>query len=212
MSANYDNASWFYESLSKLVFRKAQLNAQEHFLNLISPGASILIIGGGTGQILESITKLYPSGLHITYVEISANMMALSRKRNVAQNEVAYITKDIGNLLLKQEFDVIITAFLFDNFSTQELSVMFPRVHQWLKLEGLWLNTDFQLTGPIWQKVMLKTMYYFFRMLNAVKVTQLPDTAGAFAIYHYQLLAEKAFYGNFISAKAYKKSRTPVQL
>ncbi len=212
MSANYDNASWFYEGLSKLVFGNAQVNAQEYFLNLIPAGASILIIGGGTGQILESITKLYTSGLHISYVEISANMMALSRKRNVAQNEVAYITKDIGNLLLKQEFDVIITAFLFDNFSTQELSDMFPRIHQWLKPEGLWLNTDFQLTGPIWQKVMLKTMYYFFRILNAVKVMQLPDTAGVFTKYQYQLIVEKTFYGNFILAKAYKKSRTPVQL
>ncbi len=212
MSADYDNASWFYECLSKLVFGSAQINAQEHFLNLILPNASILIIGGGTGQILESITKLYPSGLHITYVEISANMMVLSRKRNTAQNKVTYITRDISTLLLTQEFDVIITAFLFDNFSTQELSHIFPRIHQWLKPEGLWLNTDFQLTGPIWQKVMLKTMYYFFKILNAVKVTQLPDTAGAFTKYQYQLLAEKTFYGNFISAKAYKKSRTSVQL
>ncbi len=212
MSADYDNASWFYEGLSKLVFGSAQVRAQEHFLNLISPGASILIIGGGTGQILESITKLYPSGLHITYVEISANMMALSRKRNTAQNKVTYITQDIGNSSLQSEFDVIITAFLFDNFSTQELFHIFPRIRQWLKPEGLWLNTDFQLTGPIWQKVMLKTMYYFFRMLNAVKVTQLPDTAGVFTEYQYQLISEKTFYGNFISAKAYKKSRTSVQL
>ncbi|WP_342645796.1 class I SAM-dependent methyltransferase [Mucilaginibacter sp. CSA2-8R] len=208
MSANYDNASWFYERLSKLVFGNAQVNAQEYFLKLIPTGSSILIIGGGTGQILESIAKLYPSELHITYVEISANMMALSRKRNTAENDVVYITQDIGSLSLTQKFDVIITAFLFDNFSTQELHKIFPRIHQCLKPEGLWLNTDFQLTGPIWQKAMLKTMYYFFRVLNAVKVTQLPDTTKTFINYRYELLGQKPFYRNFITANAYKKSRT----
>jgi len=60
MSANYDNASWFYERLSKLVFADTQVSAQEHFLNLILPESNILIVGGGTGQILESITELYP--------------------------------------------------------------------------------------------------------------------------------------------------------
>lgn len=212
MSANYDNASWFYEGLSKLIFRNAQISAQESFLNLIPPVSSILIIGGGTGQILESIAKLHPSGLHITYVEMSVNMMALSHKRDVVNNDVIYFTKDIDQLCITQQFDIIITAFLFDNFSSHQLSQTFSRVHQWLKPNGLWLDTDFQLTGPIWQKVMLKTMYYFFRILNAVKVTQLPDTAGVFTKYQYRLLAEKTFYGNFISAKAYKKSRTPVQL
>ncbi len=208
MSANYDNASWFYESLSKLVFGNAQVEAQEYFLNLIPPRARILIIGGGTGQILESVAKLHPSGLHITYVEISTNMMELSRKRNVAQNEVIYITEDISQLTLTQKFDVIITAFLFDNFSTQEVYKIFPNIHQRLVPDGLWLNTDFQLTGPIWQKVMLKSMYYFFSVLNAVKVTQLPNTEQVFTDYRYQLMAKKAFYKNFIVAKAYKKSHT----
>jgi ubiquinone/menaquinone biosynthesis C-methylase UbiE len=200
MSANYDNASWFYERLSKLVFGNAQVNAQEYFLNLVSPRASILIIGGGTGQILESIAKLYPSGLHITYVEISANMMALSRKRYVGQNEVSYITQDIASLDSIQQFDVVITAFLFDNFSTQQLDEIFPRIHQRLKPQGLWLNTDFQLTGPAWQKALLK--------LNAVKVTQLPNTTEVLIKHQYQLLAKKTFYKNFIIAKAYKKSHT----
>ncbi len=208
MSANYDNASWFYERLSKLVFGNAQVNAQEYFLNLIPPRARILIIGGGTGQILESIAKLYPSGLHITYVEISANMMALSRKRDVAQNEVIYITEDIAQLSLTQEFDVIITAFLFDNFSTQEIYKIFPKIHQKLVPNGLWLNTDFQLTGPIWQKVMLKSMYYFFRILKAVEVARLPETEQAFTDYHYQLTAKKTFYRKFIITKVYKKSHT----
>jgi ubiquinone/menaquinone biosynthesis C-methylase UbiE len=205
MAANYNNATWFYERLSKLVFGQAQVKAQEYFLNRIQPGSSILIIGGGTGEILESLTRLHPAGLHITYVEISVNMMALSRKRNTGQNEVIYITENVGQVSFTRHFDVVITAFLFDNFSEEDLAAVFPIINTQVKLGGLWLNTDFQLTGPLWQKVMLKSMYLFFRLMGAVKVTRLPDTKRMFRVHGYHLLDEKTFYGNFILATVYRK-------
>lgn len=206
MAANYDNTTWFYERLSKLVFGQAQVKAQEYFLNRVKTGSNILIIGGGTGGILESLTSLHPSGLHITYVEISANMMALSRKRNTGQNEVTYITKNIEQVAFSQQFDVVITAFLFDNFSEESLAAVFPIINAQVKHDGIWLNTDFQLTGPLWQKVMLKSMYIFFRLMGAVKVTWLPDVKRMFRVQDYHLLDEKTFYGDFISAMVYRKS------
>ena len=206
MAAGYDNTIWFYERLSKLVFGQAQVRAQEHFLNLIEPGSNILIIGGGTGQILESISRLYPSGLHITYVEVSPGMMALSRKRNVAHNEVEFITDDIARITCNRKFDVVITAFLFDNFSDEDLSAVFPLIDQWVKPGGLWLDTDFQLTGPLWQKLMLKTMYLFFGLMKAVEVNKQPDTEGVFKHHKYSMLTLKEFYGRFMGARVYKKS------
>jgi ubiquinone/menaquinone biosynthesis C-methylase UbiE len=205
MAANYDNTTWFYERLSKMVFRSVQLKAQEHFLNCIQPGSTTLIIGGGTGEILESLTKLHPAGLRITYVEISAKMMALSRKRNTGQNDVTYIIENIEQVILKQQFDVVITAFLFDNFSDESLATVFPLIDAQVKPGGLWLNTDFQLTGPLWQKVMLKGMYIFFRLMAAVDVTRLPDVKQMFRVHSYYLLNEKTFYGNFILATVYRK-------
>lgn len=206
MAANYDNTTWFYERLSKLVFGQAQVKAQEYFLGRVKTGANILIIGGGTGSILESLASLHPSGLQITYVEISANMMGLSRKRNTGQNEVTYITKNIEQVKFNQQFDVVITAFLFDNFSEDDLAAVFPLIDAQVKPGGLWLNTDFQLTGPLWQKVMLKSMYIFFRLMGAVKVTWLPDTKRMFGVHGYHLSDEKAFYGDFITATVYQKS------
>jgi ubiquinone/menaquinone biosynthesis C-methylase UbiE len=205
MAANYDNTAWFYERLSKLVFGQAQVKAQNVFLNLIKPEAHILIVGGGTGQLLESLTKLYPSGLQITYIEVSANMLTLSRKRNTGQNKVQFILGDIQTSNLSQKFEVIITAFLFDNFSDHELSATFPRVDAMLQSGGLWLNTDFQLTGPLWQKLMLRMMYGFFRLVGAVRVNKLPDAGGLFEKYKYTLIAQKSFFGHFILSCAWHK-------
>ena len=206
MAANYDNTTWFYKRLSKLVFGQTQVKAQEYFLSRVKTGANILIIGGGTGGILESLTSLHPVGLHITYMEISANMMTLSHKRNTGQNEVTYITKNIEEVTFSQQFDVVITAFLFDNFSNESLAAVFPIIDAQVKPDGIWLNTDFQLTGPLWQKVMLKGMYIFFRLMGAVKVTWLPDVKRMFRVHGYHLLDKKTFYGHFISATVYRKS------
>ena len=80
MSANYNNSAWFYDRLSRLVYGRALKNAQLFLLKFIPPDSKILIAGGGTGWILEEITRLHPEGLNITYVEIAPKMMALSKK------------------------------------------------------------------------------------------------------------------------------------
>ncbi|MBS7566143.1 class I SAM-dependent methyltransferase [Mucilaginibacter sp. Bleaf8] len=205
MAANYDRTAWFYDRLSHLVFGKSQVNAQNHFLHLIKPNSRILIVGGGTGQILEALTQHYSSGLDITYVEISAKMMLLSRKRNIGGNRVSFVTDDIGNVKNAISYDVIITAFLFDNFTDEALRKTFGQLHNQLQPNGLWLNTDFELTGPFWQRLMLKTMYRFFKLLQAVEVNKLPQTDAVFKQYQYSLTAQQHFYGKFISAKAYTK-------
>jgi len=206
MAANYDNTTWFYERLSKLVFGQAQIQAQEYFLDQIQPGASILIIGGGTGQILESLARLHPSGIQITYVEVSAKMMALSRKRHTGKNTMKYITAAIGETAFTNSFDVVITAFLFDNFSQESLEHTFPLIDAQVESGALWLNTDFRLTGPLWQKLMLKTMYLFFSLFKAVDVQKPPNVEPVFGQYGYQNKQQKSFYRNFIISQLYVKA------
>ena len=119
MAANYNNAAWFYDRLSRVVYGKSLIEAQVYLLQHIQPNSTILIVGGGTGWILEKIAQIHPSGLEVTYVEVSDQMMALSQKRNVGNNEVIYINDAIENVNRVPDFDVIITPFLFDNLPLQ---------------------------------------------------------------------------------------------
>jgi hypothetical protein len=41
------------------------------------------------------------------------------------------------------------------------LPATFMHIHHMLKPGGMWLNTDFRLTGKWWQFVMLKSMLLF---------------------------------------------------
>ncbi|MBK0380397.1 class I SAM-dependent methyltransferase [Mucilaginibacter segetis] len=206
MGGNYDNSAPFYDRLSRLVYGNALINAQSCFLSLIPPNSRILIVGGGTGYILEKITDIHPAGLFITYVEISAKMTAIAQKRNIKNNTVSFINKAIEDTNIADEFDVVITPFLFDNYTDEYLPKMFGSIHQMLKPGGIWLNTDFQLTGKWWQYLLLNSMIIFFKLLCGVESWRLPHIQKQFAQHRYKLTNQQCFYGDFVKTFAYRKA------
>lgn len=203
MPSNYDNSAWFYDRLQRMVYGKTLIKAQTRFLDHIPAGAKILIAGGGTGLLLEEIARIYPSGLEITYVELSANMMTKARQRFVAQNHVHFINMAVEDADLSSNFDVIITPFLLDSLSPVNFQNVFNSLHRLLKPNGIWLNIDFQLTGKWWQKPLLKTMYYFFRLIGCVENTDLSNIRQEFISRGYQVLAEQAYLGSFVLSGVY---------
>jgi len=205
MAANYNNSAWFYDSLSRMVYGKALVNAQVYLLKYVFQNSSILIVGGGTGWILEELSTIHPSGLNITYVEVAANMMALSQKRNTGNNNVVFINDAIENIALANAFDVIITPFLFDNFNEVTLKKVFASINGLIKKDGTWLNTDFQLTGKWWQNVLLKTMFVFFKMICGIEASKLPAIKQCFEGSGYKAIDKKTFFGDFIISEAYKR-------
>jgi ubiquinone/menaquinone biosynthesis C-methylase UbiE len=206
MAANYNNSAWFYDRLSRMVYGRSLINAQVYLLQYIPANANILIVGGGTGWILEELTKTYPTGLQITYVEVAADMMALSKKRNPGNNEVIFINDAIENITFRERFDVVFTPFLFDNFIEQTLKLVFGHIHKLLKPGGIWLNADFQITGKWWQRILLKSMYLFFKMLCGIEASKLPDIEKQFETHGYKEIAGKTFYGEFMVSKVYRKT------
>ncbi len=80
-------------------------------LKHIPVNSSVLIVGGGTGWILEDISKLHSTGLTIDYIESSAKMISLSKKKNYMKNEINFINLPVENYILKKKYDVILTRF-----------------------------------------------------------------------------------------------------
>jgi ubiquinone/menaquinone biosynthesis C-methylase UbiE len=205
MASNYDHTAWFYDPVSKLIFGRSIVNSQKALLKHIPAASTILIVGGGTGWILEEIAKVHPHGLQIIYVEISAQMTALSRKRNVGNNLVTFINKPVEEVKLGQPVDIAITPFLFDNFSQDNLERIHTHIHHQLKPDGLWLNTDFQVAGKWWHKVLLLTMYTFFKVFGAVETTSMPGIMIQFKQKSYRILSQQTFYGSFITSQVWQK-------
>jgi ubiquinone/menaquinone biosynthesis C-methylase UbiE len=205
LPSNYDNAAWFYDRLSRIIYGRALIKAQTSFLHLIPANSKVLIAGGGTGWILEEIGKIHPSGLHITYVELSAKMMARAKKRNAGGNTVIYVNAPVEEAGLQPEYNVVITPFLLDSLPPAVFDTVFKRLDSLLDPSGMWLNVDFQLTGKWWQKPLLKSMYLFFRVMGCVENVELPLIKQRFNLGRYQTQDERTFFGEFIAATVYRK-------
>lgn len=208
MFNNYDKIANHYDVLSRLVFGKSQVNAQINQLKYIPENSSILIVGGGTGWILEYISKIFPMGLKITYVELSSRMISLSKARNHQNNSINFVNTGVEDFSTNDSFDVILTPFLFDNFSKPKAESVFKKLDKLLNTHGLWFMVDFSLNvknGKWWKWIMLKSMYLFFKLIRIVEASKLIDMSPYFLKDNYGVLKEKFYYGSFIKASIFKK-------
>ncbi|MEH3111894.1 class I SAM-dependent methyltransferase [Pedobacter terrae] len=210
MNNNYDKIANHYDTLSRLVFFKSQVNAQVNQLQYIPKNSAVLIVGGGTGWILEEIAKMYPDGLKIVYVEISAKMLAISQKRDCKNNQVEFVSLGIEDFRTHILFDVILTPFLFDNFAEKRAAKVFEQLNGYLKRDGLWFIVDFSLDkgdGKWWKWLLLNSMYSFFKLLGIVEANQLINMHPYFLNFDYQIVEQRFYYRDFIKAVIYKKNK-----
>lgn len=209
MTNNYDKIASQYDVLSRLVFWKSQVKAQVNQLSYIPENASLLIVGGGTGWILEEIAKVHPSGLSITYIEISEQMIKLSETRDIKNNQVKFIHSGIEDFKTNVQFDLVLTPFLFDNFPVEKASAIFKDLHHHLKINGLWLFVDFSVNsqnGKWWKFILLKAMYSFFKLIRIVEASHLIEMHPYFIKEKYKIRERRFYYGSFIMATVYQKS------
>ncbi len=207
-STNYNAVAWFYDGLSSLVFGSSIKKAQIDLLPLIPNNSKVIIVGGGTGWILEEITKLHPSGLEITYVDSSSKMIERSKKRNYAANKVEFIETSVEDYLLLYTdhlYDAIITPFIADCFSQSAWQQVFTKLDASLQPNGMWLYADFYLNNksPQWQRFLIKLLYIFFRITCRIPAKQLPNVEVCFSTYKH--ISKRMYFAGFIVSQAFRK-------
>lgn len=208
MANNYDPVARYYDFLSQLVFGKTEINAQVEMLDQVRPGDKLLIVGGGTGWILEKLAAVFPDGLEITYVESSRVMMALAKKRKIGRLSVSFVTQPIEQYVTGERFDCILTGFLFDNFS-QELAERIVRNLDVLLVDGgYWLFAELHYSsegGKWWHGMLLWSMYWAARWICRVEADRLPDMDACFGAVGYEVVRRSFYYRGFIMGVVYRK-------
>ena len=204
---NYDRAAVFYDRVSKLVFGSAIDNAQKELVKFPFSGNRIIIAGGGTGLLLEELAKMPIASLQITFVELSEKMLQLARRRNAGHHKVTFVRSAIEDFPLQHEFDVVITPFLFDNFNAVKAKHVFDHLDKMVSPGGIWLFADFYLAAraPVWQRLLLRLMYLFFKIIAKVEARRLPEIDHLFHAARYNCRKNNFFYKGFIHAKVFEK-------
>lgn len=208
MARSFDKIAIIYDFLAWLVFGNTIKHAQSELLQVIPPGSRILIIGGGSGWVLDELSMVHGTGLRITYIDSSPKMISKAKKRYIAQNRVKFVTESAKTALLKDTYDVVITPFFFDMFGTYNAQQIFEKIHRHINENTLWLYSDFTNTeqNTIFQHMLLKVMYVFFRLTCGIEAKKMPDMDRIFNKYGYRLALEKKFKGGFITSRVYQPS------
>ncbi len=181
MENGYDWLAPIYDRLAQLVFGQRLQIAQAQHLHHLSPGSKVVIVGGGSGSILDVIAKLpVPPGT-IYYIDSSPRMIALAKQRLAVGNDAAsaqsvhFIDASADRWQPPEPVDALLTPFFLDCFDGVRLAQMLDHLHQWLRPDGLWLVTDFIKSDRIIHRITMAAMFAFFRFTTALQSRQLEN-------------------------------------
>lgn len=203
--SSFDRITPYYDFLARIVFGKSVVEAQEFFLSEIKEGDRVLILGGGTGWILESIFKATKPG-EIWYIDSSQKMIEKSKSRKIDPSKVHFIHGTEKEIPMDMMFDVVITNFFLDVFSPKELPRVIKYVAAKMKPQGVWLCTDFVDTKKWKHKLLVSSMYSFFNVVANLKNNALPDWEGNLVAEGMIQHDEKSFWKGFIKSKIFKRA------
>ena len=207
MRNNYNSIAGYYDRFSRIVFQRSIIKAQQYLIEFIMNNYKVLLVGGGTGWILEEISKLKRNNVSVVYVEKSLKMIELSKKRNYENISVEFVNEGIEQYKTDKNFDVILTPFLFDNFMEKKIQFVFKKLDALLNKKGFWLYADFTddaMNKQLWKKYLLKTMYAFFSLTANIETQRLVNVRPYFAD-KYEMVSEQFYYRHFIQAVACRK-------
>lgn len=207
---NFDRIVFIYDFLANLVFGKSIRKSQISFLKEITSDQSVLIMGGGTGWILEEIAK--HASPQITYIDSSANMIKRSRRRSYPWRRIQFIEGTQEDIPKGKQFDVIITFYFLDLFEEETLKSVMKQLNGQLANNGLWLfadfNPDIQQEKNVLKKTLLRILFWFFKTTCKIQASRLGDFKNLFKEQGLVQLGESFFYSKMIVSRFFRKSST----
>lgn len=143
---------------------------ENYFLEEVQDYKKILIVGGGTGEILKEFTKLNFQNT-IYFLEWSGGMIRQAQKNAIGLD--IYFIHEKEDLFTERGFDCILTPYFLDQFEGSELKGVLNRLYNRLDEGGLLLVTDFDNNNAGRTPAIVKVMYLFFKFTTGIKADKL---------------------------------------
>lgn len=172
------------------------MQSQCYFLKKIKETDSVLILGGGTGELLESL----PQCKSVSFLDLSEKMIAIAKTR-VSKNSIDFIHSDLLTHDFQSKYDVIICPFFLDCFNAVNLSLVLKKIKRVVNSEGSLIVTDFQRLNN--NSFLLGTMHLFFQTFSSLESSQLKNIHKEVQLEGFNIKEEKIFHRNMIFSRLY---------
>lgn len=195
-----------YDPLKRVVFGSAIYRSAIQYLDEIPAGGKVLVLGGGTGEVLSALMESNPS-CKIWFIEASSEMLRRAQKRVLhLPNEIAFIHGTERDIPEGIRFEAIHTSFFLDVFPDEELPALCNHLASVLHPDGVWLVSDFVDSGRRWHGHLLAAMYRFFNRVSGVRTNSLPLWQEHIRNAGWQVTASRLFYAAFIKSAVYRNA------
>lgn len=215
---NFDTIAFAYDTLVSWVFGSSIKRAQFDTLSWIPEGATVLIIGGGTGWYLKELL-VQKKPRKVVYLEASQQMLNLTSKKiksilpRIPDTIVELRLGAEENIYPGEHFDIIVTHFFLDVFDQVRLKKIVHTLNSVLAWEGLWLIADFRLPEPkagidyLWKIMLVKIMLLFFRVVSHITAQKLPEFPELFNKIKMHSVYDNFFYRGLIFSSVYVRKK-----
>lgn len=162
---SFDTIAGIYDRWVQIVFGDNLWTAQYLHCERIRKGDKVLILGGGTGKILDHI----PRQATVHYLDVSEGML----KRACQRRDAHFIHVDFLSWQPADNYDWIICPFFLDCFDQRALFEVIEKIQKSLREKGYLLVTDFQQNQSKWFDFQLWLMHWFFRVMAGISAKRL---------------------------------------
>jgi ubiquinone/menaquinone biosynthesis C-methylase UbiE len=205
---NFDRVAPFYRRLERLVFGRKLEQARGAFVRHLTAPRRALVVGEGDGRFLEELRRAQPEVL-VECLDASAKMLALARAR-VGEDGVRFIQADLREAAFpSSRYDVIVTHFFLDCFDEDSLPRVVEKLAAAASDDAIWLIADFQEPARGWRRwwgrLLIATMYFFFRMVAGLKTRRLVAFAPLLQAAGFRLTNEKVSPNEMISSQKWAR-------
>lgn len=197
MKNSFDLVSGFYDSLARFVFGSSWDKIQEAPLKNLVAKKSILIVGGGTGQLLEGLQSHHEA----VYVDLSQKMLRVAQQRHSVAS-IDFIHANYLNWKSTQRFDAIVFPFFLDSFCLEDLNKIIKESHLRLNPNGQLHVVDFEKSAHI-HNLLIQVMFIFFRVTAKLGSNKLLDFKSLIIGQGYTVEKEQSFLDGWIWYRVY---------
>jgi len=171
-----------------------------------------LVLGDGDGRFTAALLERYPA-LEITAVDVSAEMLAELERRVRARTPNAALELQCADLrswpVPHANYDLVVSHFLFDCFTTLELTDLIARIALAVTPNARWLVSDFAIPShAIWTpfaKLLLRFLYFSFGLLTGLRLSHLPEYQNAMKSANFQLSASETALGGTLRSELWQR-------
>lgn len=210
---NCDSIARWYRLFEYLVFGRALACRRRQYIHETLQAKRVLILGDGDGRFAAELLKRTEDS-QVVLVDSSPRMLALARQR-IAKDPLnlrraQFRQADVRHMQLDGRYDLIVSHFFLDCFAVTEVRQIAERMQQAATPEAKWLISEFGLPNRQPARsgaaLLIKIMYFFFRLTTGLRVSQLPDYRAALSCSGFVTAERSSAAGGLLVSELWVRS------